>query len=274
MILTFPIRSDKLTMSVMATAHLASVRSDFQQIDVYDTEVFGRVLMLDGHIQLTTFDERAYHESLVHVPMLNVAEPKSALVVGGGDGGVIRELCRYPSLEHIDMVEIDAEVVRISLEFLTEVSGGAFDDPRVSLHLADAFEFVRSSTRSYDLIVVDCTDVYEEEVGELSERLFTDEFYKDVLARLSPSGFVVTQADNPVFCPYSMAEIKDMYSRIFSNTGSYWAMVPSFGGFSGFCWGSKGAEIAGSCPNHSIVRGLSYIQASRYQQALSQLPWV
>jgi spermidine synthase len=226
-------------MSVKVTAHLCSQRSQFQQIDVYDTEVFGKVLLLDGHVQLSTFDEAAYHESLVWVPLLNVKAPKSALI----DGGVLRELCRHHEIEHIDMVEIDEAVVQVSREHLPELSDGAFDDARVHVHIADAFEFVKRSDRKYDLIVVDCTDVYEEEEGELSEMLFTDGFYRDVKSCLSDKGFVVTQADNLVFCPYSLEEVSELFRSVFPLVGDYWGLVPSFGGFSGFVWGSKGPAI-------------------------------
>lgn len=273
MTLTFPIRSDKLSMSVSATSHLASVRSEFQQIDVYETDVFGRVLLLDGHVQLAEFDERAYHEALVWIPLLNVPDPKSALVVGGGDGGVIRELCKHPALERIDMVEIDSEVVRVSREFLPAVSDGAFEDPRVQLHIADAFEFVRNAKQSYDLIVIDCTDVYEEEDGELSERLFTTEFYQDVLARLSPNGMAVTQGDNPVFCPYSLEEISTLFGSVFPNIGSYWALVPSFGGVSAFCWGSRSTNLAADIPSIWPSVGLQYLHPTTYRFAQSELPF-
>src|SRR4028118_382960 len=96
--LTFPIRSDKLSMNVFVRDHVAHVKTEFQTIDIYDTDVFGRVLFLDGHVQLAEFDEHAYHESLVHIPMLSMPEPRRALVVGGGDGGVLRELVKHKSL--------------------------------------------------------------------------------------------------------------------------------------------------------------------------------
>jgi len=161
--LTIPIRSDKLSLSVQVKSHLSHRQTEFQTIDVYDTEAFGRVLTLDGHIQLTELDERAYHESLVQVPLLSIQNPISALVVGGGDGGVLREICKHSSIQHIDMAEIDSGVVEESKLHLPFVSGGAFEDPRVHLHITDAFAFVKASTRKYDLIVVDSTDVYEEE---------------------------------------------------------------------------------------------------------------
>lgn len=269
--LTFPIRSNKLTMTVETTAHLASVTSPYQQIDVYDSEVFGRILMLDGHIQLTTFDERAYHEALVWVPLLNIAGPESALIVGGGDGGVARELCRHPGIGHIDMVEIDQAVIDVCREHLPSLSDGAFNDPRLHLHVTDAFQFVKDSRRTYDLIVVDCTDVYEEEEGELSEMLFTKEFYDDVKARLSPNGFVVTQADNPVFCPYSLKEVRSRFEDVFAQVGDYWTPVPSFGGSSAYCWASQGASTAGHMPG--TPQGVNMHVLSSELYAVGMRPW-
>jgi spermidine synthase len=245
---TMPIRGDKLSVNVQVTAHLDHRISEFQTIDVYETEVLGRALLLDGHIQLTTFDERAYHESLVHVCGLSVPSLKRALVIGGGDGGVIRELCRYPEIDRIDMVEIDEQVIASSREHLPSVSNGAFDDPRVHLHIGDAFEYVKRDMDPYQLIISDSTDVYEGEEGNLSEMLFTSPFYADVKRLLDPEGFVVTQADNLVFCPYSLEEIRAQFDTVFPRTGWYQAVVPSFGGFSGFCWASHGVDISQKLP--------------------------
>ena len=155
---------------------------------------------------------------------------------------MLRELCRHGGLEAIEMVEIDAEVVRVCRKHLPGLSGGAFDDPRVSLTIGDAFEFVRSAEGPYDLVVVDSTDIYEDESGELAEMLFTEEFYRDVARVLGPGGVAVSQADNPVFCPYTVEASLDLYSRVFPATGWYWAPVPSFGGYSAFVWGG-GTEI-------------------------------
>lgn len=267
--LTFPIRSDKLSMNVLATEHICHRKTEFQTIDVYDTEVFGRALLLDGHIQLTQFDEQAYHEALVQIPLLSMAAPKSALVVGGGDGGVIRELCRHKTMMQIDMVEIDEGVVEESRKHLPFLSNGAFDDPRVHLHIADAFGFVKQSTDQYDLIVVDATDVYEEEEGELSEMLFTSEFYRDCLARLTKGGMVVTQADNNVFCPYSLEVILAEFGKVFPKVGSYQALIPSFGGYSGFVFGSNGATLSPSWPGAPF--DLAYLTPTTYALAFCAL---
>ena len=269
MTLDFPIRSDWLRMQASVKETIFSGKTEFQQIDIVDTDIFGRALLLDNHIQLTEFDERAYHEALVQIPLLNLDNPKSALIVGGGDGGVIREICRHASIEHIDMVEIDQGVVDACTQHMPSLSNGAFQDPRVHLHIADAFPFVKQTQRKYDLIIVDSTDVYEEEEGELSEMLFTDEFYGDIRNCLSVGGMVATQADNLVFCPYSLEEIQALYSRIFPVTGHYQALVPSFGGFSGYVWGSKGATLKPVLPASSL--DLHYLNASTYQLSMTPL---
>lgn len=268
MTLTFPIRSDKLSMNVLTTAHLLHRETPFQTIDIYDTEVFGRALLLDGHIQLTEFDERAYHEALVQIPLHSIPNPQAALVVGGGDGGVIRELCRF-GVPHIDMVEIDSGVVEASREHLPFLSDGAFDDPRVHLHIADAFPFVKNAERRYDLIVIDATDVYEEEEGELSEMLFTSEFYRDCLNALTEGGMVVTQADNLVFCGYSLDAILEEFGKVFPTTGSYQALVPSFGGYSGYAYGSRGTTLRPDWPASKV--DLAYLNETTYRLALTPL---
>jgi spermidine synthase len=270
--LTFPIRSDKLVMTASVREHLLHRQTEFQTIDILDTEVFGRVLLLDNHIQLTELDEHAYHEALVQIPLLSIDQPKTALVIGGGDGGVLRELAKHPSIEHVDMVEIDSGVIEASREFLPGVSAEAFDDPRMHVHVADAFPFVKKAIRKYDLIVADSTDTYEEEDGALSEMLFTDEFYKDCFNALSDQGLLVTQADNLLFCPYSLESIQAMFARVFPKTGSYQAIIPSFGGFSGYCWASKGAEVSMKFPGERAASlNLRYLNEATWNYAFSTL---
>lgn len=269
MTLTFPIRSDKLTMSVEVREHIASIQTDFQKIDIYDTECLGKMLFLDGHVQLSTFDEFAYHEALVHIPLLSVSEPKRALVVGGGDGGVLRELVKHSSLQEIDLVDIDKGVIDASRKYLPELSGGAFEDPRVNVKIEDAFAFLKRVEKPYDLIAMDVTDVYEEEDGELSERLFTNEFYSDCSAALSENGFLVSQADNHVFCPYSMVDLLSELGNVFPKTGSFQALVPSFGGYSGYVWASKFGSVANEFPQtKAVALHLKYLNQTTYSFAL------
>ncbi len=293
--LTYPIRSDKLTMTVKVAEALLRRKTRFQSIDIVRTEAFGRMMFLDGHVQLAELDEHVYHECLVHIPLLNIAEPKSALIVGGGDGAVLRELCKWP-LERIDLVEIDAEVIEASREAWPELSNGAFEDSRARVHIEDAVEFVgrarnlhplpppppeqkegelRADSDPYDLILLDATDVYEEDDAGLSEMLFTADFYRDCRELLSQNGFLVTQADNPVFCPYSLRAIRTELGKVFERTGGYAAPVPSFGGYSAFCWASRGAEIAGFWPDGAPENlSLRYLNPFRYAQAMSELVYL
>jgi spermidine synthase len=267
--LTFPIRGDKLSVNVLVKEHVAHLKTEFQTIDVYDTEVFGKVLFLDGHVQLAEFDEHAYHESLVHIPLNSIESPKRALVVGGGDGGVLRELVKDQSLEHIDIVEIDQGVVDISRQHLPGVSDGAFDDPRVHLHIADAFPFLKNVDTAYDLIVMDSTDTYEGENGALSQELFTVGFYQDCRRALSEKGFLVTQADNLVFCPYSLDSILETFGAVFPRTGSYQALIPSFGGYSGYAWASGGIEMSKYWTEPQI--NLRYLNSTTFALAFQRL---
>lgn len=269
--LSVPIRGHKLAFSVEASERLCHVTTPLQTVEVYQTPVFGKVLLLDGHIQLTSFDEKAYHECLVRLPLLNLENPRSALVVGGGDGGAIRELCACQSLERIDMVEIDEDVIRLSRQHLPELSDGAFDDPRVNVTIGDAFDFVRTQHGAYDLIVLDSTDTYEAEGGEISAMLFTREFFSDCRRALKPGGVAVTQADNPVFCPYSLEAIKREVGSCFPKVGSYLGLVPSFGGYSAFCWASEQAEM--SLDWSDKWADSAYLNSRTYGLAFANLPF-
>lgn len=261
-------------MSVRVEQTLLSVQSDFQHIEIVDTQAFGKMMFLDGHIQLTELDEHVYHEALVHVPMLNLSEPKKALVIGGGDGGVLRELVKFRSLERIDMVEIDAAVIEASRSIWPELSDGAFEDPRVNLTIGDAFPFVQQSDQSYDLIVADSTDVYEEDDESLSERLFTDGFYRDCHRLLSNQGLLVTQADNLVFCPYSLEGILELFSPIFPVVGSFFAVIPSFGGYSGYAYASKSTHLKRLYNDLNVPTAPArYLHPIAYDYGMSELPF-
>jgi spermidine synthase len=271
-VLEYPIRGNKFAYSVQFKEHLLSQKTEFQQIDVYDTDCFGKLLTLDGHVQLSSLDEFAYHEALVHIPLLSLHDPKRALVVGGGDGGVLRELCRWQSLEQIEMVEIDKAVIEACRTTLPELSNGAFDDPRVTVHIADAIQFLAEVREPYDFIVMDITDAYEGEDDSLSQSLFTEKFHLDTKNALKETGFLVSQADNHVFCPYSLESLKQVMGKYFSQVTSYQALVPSFGGFSAYCLASKGAVVKQEWPGNNGL-DLKYLNETTYQLALQALPF-
>ncbi len=146
-------------MSIRVDRQLYSGSSEFQRIDVFDSPEFGRFLTLDGYMMLTEKDEFIYHEMITHVPMAVHPRVKDVLVIGAGDGGVIRELTRYPDVEHIDMVEIDPLVVEVCKKYLPKTAC-RLDDPRLSIHYEDGLRFIRSCEDCYDLIIVDSTDPF------------------------------------------------------------------------------------------------------------------
>jgi spermidine synthase len=272
--LTIPIRGDRLAMRVRVNEVVHRVETKFQTIEIVRTDAFGKVLLLDGHVQLASLDEAAYHEALVHIPMLSLEEPRRALVIGGGDGGVLRELMRHEALQSVDMVEIDQGVVDASRRFLPELSAGAFDDPRLRLRIEDAFVFIREVEEPYDLIVMDVTDVYEGEDGALSEQLFTAGFCEDCRNALRPGGMLVTQADNHIFCPYSKEGILASLRPSFTQTGAFQALVPSFGGFSAYVWGGDGVRPPNRFPAEKAENlGLRYLNETTWRLAFLELPF-
>ncbi len=260
-------------MTVAVSETLVDFNSEFQNIKILQTEEFGKILLLDNHIQLSTRDEHAYHESLVQIPLLNLHNPQKALVVGGGDGGVLRELTKNQSLNQIDMVEIDQSVVDLCRENLPSLSENAYQDPRVHLYIEDAFSFVKHSTDQYDLIIIDATDTYEDEEGELSESLFTQEFYADCKARLSNQGIVVTQADNHVFCPYSLKAILKDFQSAFGFSDSYWCLVPSFGGYSAFAYASATTRLSETRDFTKEAQDFKYLNETTYRLAFMKTPF-
>ena len=150
--------------SIRVDHQLYSGQSEFQRIDVFESPEFGRFLTLDGYMMLTEKDEFIYHEMITHVPMCVHPEAADILVIGGGDGGTVRELLRYPSIRHIDLVEIDEMVVNVCREYLPSTASG-LDDVRVSIHYEDGLRFVRKPINTYDLIIVDSTDPFGPGVG-------------------------------------------------------------------------------------------------------------
>ena len=159
-------------LQIQVDRQLYTEQSDFQRIDVFECEEFGRFLTLDGYMMLTERDEFIYHEMMVHVPMAVLGEKiKKVLVIGGGDGGCVRELCRYQHIEHIDLVEIDERVVAVCKEYLPGVAC-SLDDPRVHILYQDGLKYIRRIEDEYDLIIIDSTDPFGP-----GEGLFTMEFY-------------------------------------------------------------------------------------------------
>lgn len=179
--------------NIKVEKQLLSKQGDFQRIDVLETPEFGRVLTLDGYIMITQKDEFIYHEMMVHVPMAVKPDIKKVLVIGAGDGGTIRELTRYTGIEHIDMVEIDKEVVNVCKEYFSQTAC-KLGDERVHIYYEDGLRFVRKPVDEYDLILVDSTDPFGP-----GEGLFTKEFYGNCYKALKEDGILINQHESPYY---------------------------------------------------------------------------
>lgn len=214
-------------------------RTKFQDVLIFDTPHFGRVLALDGIVQTTERDEFAYHEMLVHVPVISHGYVRSVLIVGGGDGGCLRETLRHQSVETACMVELDAEVVSLCREHLPGLSVGAFDDPRTELVIGDGCAFVRETDVRFDVIIVDSTDP----IGQ-GEVLFSEEFYKNCKRCLTPGGILVTQSGVPVMQPEELSECSKLLAKVFADTTAYLIAVPTYiGGYMALSWASDNPSL-------------------------------
>ena len=221
-------------MTVQVKREICKRQSKFQKIELYETGKLGKLLLLDGIIQLTNFDEFAYHEMLANLPFYaHQNPPRRALVIGGGDGGVLRELGKHPELETIDLCEIDEEVIRVAREFLPEIACG-FDDPRVAVHIADGSEFIREKNAFYDIIIVDSTDP-----GGPGTPLFGEEFYRNMKRALRPGGVIATQAESPYLLPEIVACLHRAARANFRSVGYASILVPTYP------TGTIGACVAG-----------------------------
>ena len=191
--------SKEAKFSIKVLRQLYSVQSPFQKIDILESEEFGRFFTLDGYMMVTEKDEFIYHEMIVHVAMATNLNIKRVLVIGAGDGGTVRELTRYPFIEHIDMVEIDKMVVDVCKEFLPQTAC-KLNDPRVHLYFEDGLRYIRSKENEYDLIIVDSTDPFGP-----GEGLFTKEFYGNCFKALTEDGILVNQHENAYYTSFAQS---------------------------------------------------------------------
>ncbi len=216
--------TEHVRLSLKVKEQLFSKQSDFQEIAILDTIEYGRALILDGCLMVTEKDEFIYHDMIVHVPMATNLGIKKVLVIGAGDGGAIRELTRYQSLECIDMVEIDEEVVKACQEYLP-LTAEKLTDPRVHIFYEDGLKFVRRKKNEYDLILVDSTDPFGP-----GEGLFTKEFYGNCYNALTEEGILINQHESTYY-EYYVDAMKRAHQRIketFPIAKVYQAHIPTY----------------------------------------------
>jgi spermidine synthase len=230
--------------SMIADRVLYENRTDYQHLIIFDNATFGRVMMLDGVVQLTAKDEFIYHEMMAHVPLfsLGAERAKRVLVIGGGDGGVMREVLRHKSVERLVLCEIDRTVVDLSKEFLPEISQGAFADPRVEVIIADGVRYVAETAERFDAIIVDST----EPVGPAAV-LFTREFFEGCARCLNEPGVLITQNGLPFLHPDHLASTMALFDKIFPDKATYLCDQPTyFGGPFALAWASNDKTLRAS----------------------------
>jgi len=210
-----------------------------QDLIIFQNAAFGRVMALDGVVQTTERDEFIYHEMMTHVPLLAHGAAKKVLIIGGGDGAMLREVARHTAIEQITMVEIDAGVVTFCKQYLPNHSAGAYDDPRFNLVIDDGVNFVTQTDEKFDVIISDCTDP----VGP-GESLFTSEFYAGCKRALNENGIFVAQ--NGV-CFLQQDEALNSHRKLshyFSDVSFYQAAIPTYyGGIMTFAWASDNPAL-------------------------------
>ncbi|KAH3676235.1 hypothetical protein WICPIJ_009195 [Wickerhamomyces pijperi] len=232
------------------------VKSPFQDILVFKSTDYGNVLVLDGIIQLTERDEFAYQEMITHLPLMSHPNPKRVLIIGGGDGGVIREALKHKDVEKIVLVEIDETVIRLSKEYLPHMSSG-FDDKRVEVHLGDGFKYLENlqaaeSSNKFDVIITDSSDPEGPAVAFFQKTYFT--LLSNALS--DSNGIVITQASENVWLDINkLRELKSCISEVFPVVNCSYCMVPTYtSGQLGLMIASKNKEANLKTPTRSLPR--------------------
>jgi len=234
----FTERNEDIALSLRHSGERLYVyQSKYQKIEIYQTEALGKILVLDGNIACAEEDEYVYHEMIAHVPVFAHRNPERILVIGGGDGGTVRELLRHHDIIEIDLVEIDENVINASKEYLPDLAS-SLENPRVSITIEDGINFVgKCSPEKYDIVIVDSDDP-----DGTSKDLFTEDFYKQIYRVLKSDGIMITQSESPRFNQKMFKEVFDCYKKIYSK-GSvfcYLMYLPSFpSGMWSFSFSSK-----------------------------------
>lgn len=214
-------------------------KTDQWHLIIFSNQTFGRVMALDGIIQTTEKDEFIYHEMLTHVPLFAHSNPRRVLIIGGGDGAMLREVVKHPEVEAITMVEIDQSVVDMCRTYLPHHSNGAYDDPRVNLVIDDGAKFVGNCGEKFDVIISDCTDP----VGP-GEVLFASEFYSNCQSALNPGGIFVAQNGVPFMQPSEVITTAKRLNLSFCDSTFYNAAIPTYvGGMMTFAWASDDPQL-------------------------------
>jgi spermidine synthase len=213
---------------------LVRKQTEYQDLAIVDSYFFGRMLLLDGIVQTTINDEYVYHEMISHIPLFTHPNPKKVLIVGGGDGGAIREVLKHPTVKKAVLCEIDRCVVEECKKFLPEISC-ALDDPKCEIFIGDGIKYVHEHKNEFDVIIVDSTDPFG-----AAEGLFGGSFYKELSECLTDDGIFVAQTETPFYLPEVVKKVFNDAKAVFPLTKLFMAAIPTYpGGYWSFTLGSK-----------------------------------
>jgi spermidine synthase len=232
-----------ITSAFQVTRRLHDERTPYQHLEIYESPLLGRMLVLDGAVQTTEGDEFIYHEMLVHPALCTHPAPRRVLIIGGGDGGALEEALKHP-LERATLVEIDEAVVRTSRAYLSTIAGDAFDDPRATVVIGDGIAYVDEATDRFDLVLVDSTDPEGPALG-----LFSPAFYAQIARRLEPGGLLVVQSGSAVYQQDLIGMVRRHLRPIFRVVRTYVAHVVAYPGVVwSFTIGSLGRDPLDASP--------------------------
>lgn len=237
---------------------LSKKSTPFQELCILDTEAFGRMLLLDGIVQTTINDEYVYHEMIAHIPLFTHPNPKKVLVVGGGDGGSIREILKHPSVEKAVLCEIDGVVIEECKKYLPEISC-ALDDPRCEIFVGDGIKYVHEHKNEFDVVIVDSTDPFG-----AAEGLFGGSFYKEISECLTEDGIFIAQTETPFYLPEVVKRVFNDAKAVFPVTKLFMAAIPTYpSGYWSFTIGSKKHD-----PENVNLEGKIAIESKYYTKKL------
>ncbi len=213
-------------------------KTQHQNLLIFENSFFGKVMMLDDIIQLTTRDEFIYHEMMTHVPIFSLERPENVLIIGGGDGGIAREVLKHKNIKSCTEVEIDRSVIDLSLKYFPEISNGAYLDSRMNLIIEDGVKFVKETKKKFDIIIVDSTDP----IGP-GAVLFSEEFYSYCEKCLTKNGILITQNGVPFFQSSELEQSILCFKKVFKYSSCYLATIPTYiGGFMSIGYATNGSE--------------------------------
>jgi spermidine synthase len=207
-----------------ATRQLAAKDTPYQRLEVYETQQFGKLFRLDGRLMTSEGEEFFYHEAMTHPALLSHPNPQSVLVIGGGDGGSSEEIFKHPSVKRIVMAELDADVISMAREHLTAIHKGALDDPRLDIRIGEGYEFVKSCTEKFDLVVLDLTDP-----DTPAFHLYSEEFFGLCRALLNPGGIMTMHLGSPVYQPATVKKNAANLRKVFKHVSPLTVFIPLYG---------------------------------------------